>query len=47
MTLDELNAKGVLADVFFAYDSVELNPDARADPAEEHRLSEALGDAPR
>ena len=29
MTLDELNAKGVLADVFFAYDSVELNPDAR------------------
>lgn len=29
MTLDELNAKGVLADVFFALDSVELNPDAR------------------
>ena len=30
MTLDELNAKGVLADVFFLYDSVELTPDARA-----------------
>jgi peptidoglycan-associated lipoprotein len=29
MTLDELNAKGVLADVFFAYDSVELNAAAR------------------
>ncbi|MEO7274487.1 MAG: OmpA family protein [Vicinamibacterales bacterium] len=29
MTLDELNAKGVLADVFFKLDSVELNPDAR------------------
>jgi len=29
MTLDELNAKGVLADVFFTYDSVEINPDAR------------------
>ena len=30
MTLDELNAKGVLADVFFQLDSVELGPDARA-----------------
>ena len=30
MTLDELNAKGVLADVYFLYDSVELGPDARA-----------------
>jgi peptidoglycan-associated lipoprotein len=30
MTLDELNAKGVLADVFFAYDSVDLGPEARA-----------------
>ncbi len=29
MTLDELNAKGVLADVFFAFDSVEIGPDAR------------------
>ncbi len=25
MTLDELNAKGVLADVFFAFDSIELD----------------------
>ena len=30
MTLDELNQKGVLGDVFFAYDSVELTSDARA-----------------
>jgi peptidoglycan-associated lipoprotein len=30
MTLDELNAKGVLADVFFALDSAELGPEARA-----------------
>ena len=30
MTLDELNQKGVLSDVFFAYDSAELSPDARA-----------------
>jgi peptidoglycan-associated lipoprotein len=30
ITLDELNAKGVLADVFYAYDSVELGPEARA-----------------
>src|SRR6476660_7747225 len=30
MTLDELNAKGVLADGFFLYDSVELTPDGRA-----------------
>jgi peptidoglycan-associated lipoprotein len=30
MTLDELNAKGVLADVFFAYDSVDLGPEARS-----------------
>jgi peptidoglycan-associated lipoprotein len=30
MTLDELNAKGVLADAFFAFDSVELDPQARA-----------------
>ena len=29
MTLDELNAKGVLADVFFAYDSVDINAEAR------------------
>jgi peptidoglycan-associated lipoprotein len=29
MTLEELNAKGVLADVFFAFDSVDLGPDAR------------------
>jgi peptidoglycan-associated lipoprotein len=29
MTLDELNAKGVLADVFFAYDSIDLGPEAR------------------
>ena len=29
MTLDELNAKGVLADVFFSYDSTELTPEAR------------------
>ena len=29
MTLDELNAKGVLADVFFTLDSSEINPDAR------------------
>jgi peptidoglycan-associated lipoprotein len=30
MTLDELNRKGVLGDVFFAYDSSELSPEARA-----------------
>ena len=30
MTLDELNAKGVLSDAFFAFDSVELGPEARA-----------------
>ena len=30
MTLDELNAKGVLGDVLFAYDSTELTPEARA-----------------
>jgi peptidoglycan-associated lipoprotein len=30
MTLDELNAKGVLADVFFAYDSVELDGEAQS-----------------
>jgi peptidoglycan-associated lipoprotein len=30
MTLDELNAKGVLADVFFQFDSVDLSPEARA-----------------
>ena len=30
MTLDELNAKGVLADVLFALDSTELTPEARA-----------------
>ena len=30
MTLDQLNAKGVLGDVFFAYDSTELSPEARA-----------------
>jgi peptidoglycan-associated lipoprotein len=30
MTLDELNAKGVLADVFFALDSSELGSEARA-----------------
>jgi peptidoglycan-associated lipoprotein len=29
MTLEELNAKGVLGDVFFAYDSAELSPEAR------------------
>jgi peptidoglycan-associated lipoprotein len=29
MTLDELNAKGVLGDVLFAYDSTELTPEAR------------------
>jgi peptidoglycan-associated lipoprotein len=29
MTLDDLNAKGVLADVFYAYDSVELGAEAR------------------
>ncbi|HEX2456762.1 MAG TPA: OmpA family protein [Vicinamibacterales bacterium] len=29
MTLDQLNQKGVLGDVFFAYDSVELGQDAR------------------
>ena len=29
MTLDELNAKGVLGDVFFGYDSTELTPEAR------------------
>src|SRR4051812_26004737 len=30
MTLEELNAKGVLADLFFSYDSSELDSDARA-----------------
>jgi peptidoglycan-associated lipoprotein len=30
MTLDELNAKGVLADVFFQFDSVDLSSEARA-----------------
>jgi peptidoglycan-associated lipoprotein len=30
MTLDELNKKGVLGDVFFAYDSIEINSDGRA-----------------
>ena len=30
MTLDELNAKGVLGDVLFAYDSAELTPEARS-----------------
>jgi peptidoglycan-associated lipoprotein len=30
MTLDELNQKGVLADVFFAYDSAQLSPEAQA-----------------
>ena len=30
MTLDELNQKGVLSDVFFAYDSTELTDEARA-----------------
>ena len=30
MTLDELNKKGVLGDVFFAYDSVELSSESRA-----------------
>jgi peptidoglycan-associated lipoprotein len=30
MTLDELNAKGVLSDVFFAFDSVEINSDAQS-----------------
>lgn len=29
MTLDELNAKGVLGDVLFSYDSTELTPEAR------------------
>jgi peptidoglycan-associated lipoprotein len=29
MTLEELNAKGVLGDVFFSYDSTELTPEAR------------------
>jgi peptidoglycan-associated lipoprotein len=29
MSLDELNAKGVLSDVFFAYDSVDLSQEAR------------------
>jgi peptidoglycan-associated lipoprotein len=29
MTLEELNAKGVLSDAFFAYDSVEIGPEAR------------------
>ncbi len=29
MTLDELNAKGVLADVLFGLDSAELTPEAR------------------
>jgi peptidoglycan-associated lipoprotein len=29
MTLDELNKKGVLTDVFFALDSIELTPEAR------------------
>jgi peptidoglycan-associated lipoprotein len=30
MTLDQLNANGVLADIFFAFDSVEISADARA-----------------
>jgi peptidoglycan-associated lipoprotein len=30
MSLDELNKKGVLTDVFFALDSIELSPEARA-----------------
>jgi peptidoglycan-associated lipoprotein len=30
MSLDELNQKGVLAHVFFAYDSIELSQEARA-----------------
>ena len=30
MSLDDLNAKGVLADVFFALDSIELGSDARS-----------------
>ncbi len=30
MTLEELNQKGVLGDVFFAFDSADLTPDARA-----------------
>jgi peptidoglycan-associated lipoprotein len=30
MSLDELNAKGVLSDLFFTYDAVELDADARA-----------------
>ena len=30
MTLDELNKKGVLGDVFFALDSTDLSPEARA-----------------
>lgn len=29
-TLEELNAKGLLGDVFFAYDSTELKPEARS-----------------
>jgi peptidoglycan-associated lipoprotein len=29
MTLEQLNAKGLLGDVFFAYDSTELTPEAR------------------
>jgi peptidoglycan-associated lipoprotein len=29
MTLEQLNQKGVLGDVFFAYDSVDLSQDAR------------------
>lgn len=29
MTLDELNAKGVLGDVLFGFDSTELTPEAR------------------
>ena len=29
MTLDQLNAKGVLGDVLFGYDSTELTPEAR------------------
>jgi len=30
MSLDDLNKKGVLSDVFFGLDSTELNPEARA-----------------
>jgi peptidoglycan-associated lipoprotein len=30
MTLEELNQKGVLGDAFFAFDSADLTPDARA-----------------